>query len=417
MVRAICLLLIILWQLKIAAFAYEVPSKLPPSQLGTNTLPQEILGNLNEQIKNIAFNETPVVKAIKELAQRAKLKVIFDREDLGTVTGSLSNTTAIDTLLFIKSQANLKCKILDDDTIFFCKNIINDDITFLNKDGFFNSQPAVTMNGNKELQNNNPFLSDSVQDASSTNNSSPIIKASVNKIYLQGQIEHSEQLSPLDPSLRVGASFDETKLKQLTPNNRWFKIPDWLAGTWYWKTNNVTTYSVHNYVTGLKDFDIYTTTWYHDRKDGGWGDQKDRTGQIWNCLSTPCFDQGYTDMVMSFGYMKDYDCLESSKEKVVIRFISTDIRVSRKTGKIISVDQEEQTQTYTPAGPNIRQVTISTKIFDQDGRPLKLIEGFTFNSRIKEFIPTSNLLPLFIEYLESHGLVHLIPEAKTVRVK
>src|SRR5262245_28338313 len=54
---------------------------------------------------------------------------------------------------------------------------------------------------------------------------------------LQISIEHAEQLAPLDDRLQVGNTFDKKVFPAREEENKWAKIPAWLAGTWH--TENI----------------------------------------------------------------------------------------------------------------------------------------------------------------------------------
>lgn len=95
--------------------------------------------------------------------------------------------------------------------------------------------------------------------------------------FLQGGVRHKEYVDPVQPGLMAGAKFDEQTLTKLTPNNEWIPIPAWMAGTWQFKTENVTemqNFTKHN----------YTPAPYTIRNESTkiLGEQTDKTRQVWH---------------------------------------------------------------------------------------------------------------------------------------
>src|SRR5262245_41086414 len=66
---------------------------------------------------------------------------------------------------------------------------------------------------------------------------------------LQGGIEHSVQLPPVQTRLHVGATFDEGLLEKPLPSIVWYRVPLWMAGKWEYDLEYI--YSNQDYKTGV----------------------------------------------------------------------------------------------------------------------------------------------------------------------
>jgi len=201
---------------------------------------------------------------------------------------------------------------------------------------------------------------------------------------LTGGVEHSETLEPLDSALAPGQVFDPDKLPEAESEgaNNWYKIPDWLAGTWHKDTQ--TDYYRYNYKTNLVDTTTRTET---AKADGTWGTQQDKDGAIWQFDPAPfnaTVDGGDQFIVQ---LVRTSDPVEISDKKFVRRSVDTQIRVAKANGVIEMVESGEQITTYTPEGDDLIKRETSAKVFDPSGQPVLLGKSFAYEKRIAVFIP------------------------------
>lgn len=229
------------------------------------------------------------------------------------------------------------------------------------------------------------------------------------KQMLQGRVEHSVNLPPIDQSFKSGSKLDIGRLKKLTPNNYWYRIPNWSAGTW--KTDNETTFYKYDYQSQSRSFAIDP---FGARGAETWGFQQDRLGQIWEYAYSSYVTVTDTDNALVVHIVKEHEPITISAREVVFRFRGIDCYVSKETARIEATVQKESLQTYTSAGGNLMKCISSIKTFDESGRPARLSKSVSFRSRILPFEPCNDyhgqkLRPLFEEYLNSHGMSDCLP--------
>ncbi|CAN5654805.1 hypothetical protein BH10CYA1_BH10CYA1_15360 [soil metagenome] len=226
---------------------------------------------------------------------------------------------------------------------------------------------------------------------------SPVAQAKV----LVGEVDHSETLQPLDPSLAVGEIFAPSKLPTIeqAPANKWYRIPDWLAGTWH--KDSQTDYYRYNFKTNATD----TTTRTEPAKaTGTWGTQRDDKGTIWQFDPAPftaTVDSG-DDFVVQM--VRTSEPVDVTDKKFVRRSIDTQIRVSKVNGVIKSVESGEQITTYRPEGDALIKRETSAKVFDPEGQPILLGKSFAYENRVNSFAPQDmykgkDMKKLFQEFL------------------
>lgn len=220
---------------------------------------------------------------------------------------------------------------------------------------------------------------------------------------LVGEIDHSETLQPLDPSIAVGEIFAPSKLPTIdnAPGNKWYRIPSWLAGTWH--KDSQTDYYRYSYKTNATD----TTTRTEPAKaTGTWGTQQDDKGQIWQFDPAPftaTVDSG-DDFVVQM--VRISEPIDVSEKKFVRRSIDTQIRVAKANGVIKSVESGEQITTYRPEGDGLIKRETSAKVFDKEGQPVLLGKSFAYENRVSGFTPQDtykgkDMKKLFQEFLKT----------------
>ena len=225
---------------------------------------------------------------------------------------------------------------------------------------------------------------------------------------LQGGVKHQEHLDPVPSYLMSGAKFDEETMPKMTPGNNWIRIPEWMAGTWQFKIENVT--DMVNYTK-----EHYTPAPYTLRNEAQkiFGQQKDKAGHPWHYLKAPYsyitkLDHGR----LGYDRITSTELLSADDNQVVLKIIGTDTQVKGK--KVTLTDQAEDFNHYTPLGSDSLTVGGSAKHFDMDGQPTMDITSNMIAKRIKPFEVIDaedgeNLKQSFIDYLKSHGQADLVP--------
>lgn len=266
-----------------------------------------------------------------------------------------------------------------------------------------------------------PGFSDTCQSADLTNSlplSSPPTKDSTSaspdtpKPILQGGVEHSEQLSSLDESLKPGSVFDESVLSKpnATANNDWFWIPDWYAGKRH--TEDILIVFRHDYVTGLSTTPMQRQ---QERQDSVSGHQRDRNGDIWEFKNAPFIQHVESGLELAVLYIKSMEPISISRSQVVLRYEVVSISYSRKGHIILSVVQQEQINNLTPVQPGLIRGDVSVKAFGWDGQPQRSEQSVVFSQIIEPFhridtLDGKDLRGLFKDFLISQHLENLVPD-------
>ncbi len=155
---------------------------------------------------------------------------------------------------------------------------------------------------------------------------------------LQGQVNLSEELQPLPPSLRKGAKFDPANLPAQGIIQNWICIPYWRAGTFHRETQTLLS------IVGPITVPIRSL---NDRQIGH---QIDNRGQIWHHYALPEVRTVEAPHWVEWQIVTDIQTLSNTQNEItnIQRGITLD--VDKKKQKIIRVGMSEQLQHLTP-GP------------------------------------------------------------------
>ncbi len=226
---------------------------------------------------------------------------------------------------------------------------------------------------------------------------------------LQGGVRHKEYLEPVPTALMAGAKFEEETLPKLTPNNNWIPVPAWLAGTWQFKTENVT--AMEDY-TGAN----YTKPPYTIRNEGQkiFGQQKDKSGQIWHYLKAPYsyvtkLDHGR----IGYERVTGSEAVASDDSALELKLTGTDTQV--KNQRVTFTSQSEQFSRYTQAGKDAIRLDGSSKYFNMQGKATGQQAAYMMPQLSKPFEVIDeqdgeNLKQSFVDFLKSHGKADLVPQ-------
>lgn len=145
------------------------------------------------------------------------------------------------------------------------------------------------------------------------------------------------------------------------------------------------------------------------------GQQKDKTGQIWHYLKAP---YSYTSKLdhgwLGYERVTSVEPISDSDKEVVLILTGTDTTVKPKTGLIVITDQSEDFNHYTQLGQDGIVNNGSAKHFDMNGKPTMEMTSYMKARRISPFTiideqDGQNLKLLFVEFLKSHGKADLLP--------
>jgi hypothetical protein len=205
---------------------------------------------------------------------------------------------------------------------------------------------------------------------------------------LEGGVMHSEELAPAETKLRPGAVFHlDAKLgAKAYERNTWFEIPKWMAGTWRYEFQ--TTTHVYNYQTTTDSRRAFTL---RDSASRLFGHQVDSAGHVWQFDQTPYIVTSDGGDCIAYTLRKEVEPVQMDANNLTLKFIAQQIRVNKRTGVIQSTNLIESLQTYSLG--ETKQVTLnfSEKIFDVDGKPKLLRDGYASELPVAKFAVTDNL--------------------------
>ncbi len=230
---------------------------------------------------------------------------------------------------------------------------------------------------------------------------------------LQGKVEHAKSVPALPPSMCPGATLTEDAFDTTNAgaNAKWFRMPDWLAGTWSRPAEAEVIYE-ENLVTGVKNpCGRQLGSQFVGNEVCGY--QKDPTGKIWHCLLIP-YKRAFVDdasQSRTISIVESARDLETSTAQVIIKRLSTRFEMNG-ADEIKKVVRCEEYTKYTPDGHGGVQTESSVKYFDEKGKPLLLQKTCSHLTRVSGFKKCDywphdeevDLRPLFREFLNVRSL-------------
>jgi hypothetical protein len=244
---------------------------------------------------------------------------------------------------------------------------------------------------------------------SSAGQSTQSITAGTKRVLLQGNVEHSQDLPPLPPTMNIGAIFDNKLLSAPPVVDDWYWIPDWLAGDW--RRDQETVVSTHNFESGEDNRTPHTMA---VTELAQFGVQRDKFGGVWHCrLATG----GVADCgsYFSIALVQSQEPETVSRDKVIVRDVFTELHINKETNVIIFAAQAESLTRYEPLVDGSLKTTASVKFFDESGIAKKGQINESVETKTKQFTPTDaykgkDLRALFKQYLLTHGKSDYIPQ-------
>lgn len=224
---------------------------------------------------------------------------------------------------------------------------------------------------------------------------------------LQGGIEHSEKLAPVEKQFRHGAKLDSSKLQDAAQANRWYRLPDWAAGTW------TSVQSTKTYIHDLKNnLEQSTPITRSTKMEFTWGFQQDKEGHAWEYAKEPYSLSVDTADHRVIKRVLKREFLELDESKVTLKTITENIVVD-KFNKVMRTVQSENIQTCQPGPNQCMTCSASYKLFDEQGKPVELGKETNVSRKIAPFksideYEGKNMPLLFREYLSSQGKAELL---------
>lgn len=225
---------------------------------------------------------------------------------------------------------------------------------------------------------------------------------------LQGGVQHSEKLAPVEKEFRKGARVDLSKTNTETPNNKWYQLPEWAAGKW--SSIKATRTYARDLRSNREEFSPETRV---TKMEFNWGFQKDKSGQVWEFAKEP-----YTltvdnseNIILKRVIKREF--LEADEGKVTLKLLTENVVVNKFNDRVLRTMQSENIQTCVPSPHECMTCTASYKIFDETGRAVELGKETNIAKRIAPFTPINEyekkyMPDLFKEFLKAQGKQDLI---------
>ena len=226
---------------------------------------------------------------------------------------------------------------------------------------------------------------------------------------IEGLFEHSQNLPPIGIQ-KPGTTFDESKMPVTDSKNRWYKIPQWLAGSWQSKQQSLR--YQYDYRTRREFSGKNWLTYYQANEE--FGKQMDKQGNVWDMPVVPLVKTAVDKETTSYHDILDVQYIEVSEDSVALRVRSLVTLVSRATGAVVDSYQQESISVRLPESNGLLRVIDSIKVFDAQGQPIRKSRVEAVAHRTKPFQPIDtkagqDLRKLFAEFLQAQGQASLIP--------
>jgi hypothetical protein len=235
---------------------------------------------------------------------------------------------------------------------------------------------------------------------------------------LTGEVEHRDAVPAIEGTLEPGDIFDRGNLPTHIGRNLndWYRIPTWLAGTWHKETQ--TDYYRFNYLTNTADS---STRVQKASSDGKWGTQMDSQGNVWQFDPAPYSDVVDAGEETVVQIIRLSEPIESTPTRFVKRSIDTQLRVSKATGRIKSVETGEQITIITPQSDVLIKRETSSKVFDHTGKAILLGKSLAYENKLGPFEAQNSyhgqdMRQMFQEFLKLSGVTALLPRINSLLV-
>lgn len=225
---------------------------------------------------------------------------------------------------------------------------------------------------------------------------------------LQGKIERSRKIKPVEARLMPGQLLTPQTAPELTPTNDWCMIPDWFAGTWQFTSMRYEYLIDHRtgqeFGPGADQREVFQQSY---------GTLRDRAGNIWHYLKTPYSYRSEGSKTWTLNRALSIQ-MEADHTVVVRHVLGTRTDVSARTDRILTTSQLDCVNRYKPDDDGVVHLSSLVRQYDEFGNPTTSGEAKQTIRRVKPFEevePTGaqDLRVLFSIFLAAHGKSELIP--------
>lgn len=216
-------------------------------------------------------------------------------------------------------------------------------------------------------------------------------------------------MAPVEPQLQAGVVFNEQALPKLQPNNDWYWIPSWYAGMKHLETQTIV--QDYNFATGQS---INPNRTVLNRQDLPIGFQADKNGQIWEFKRAPYSTTIEGGNTFTTTIVRSRDPVQVNQNSVVVKMIETSVVVDKRTRRILRTLQQEQINSFTPAGQGAMNLQTSIKSFGPNGAPQIQETSVRSVTQIAPFQPINvyqgmDLRSMFRDFMLAKGYGNLLP--------
>jgi len=207
------------------------------------------------------------------------------------------------------------------------------------------------------------------------------------------------------PKLKVGLSWSDNLLPQTSGDANWVRIPDWLAGSWHIEKAHF-----------VRDVGPDTGGEVTNIEDDAFGYQRDKNGGYWQMMRVPVTNVTETESSYARFIHHTHNGTMLTPAQFVVEGDNMELRVSRKSGRIISIRRRHDRYSwlnngsYVAADDHVEYLDASHKV--QEGsqgtvktRPTKVGPY----QRIDKTSDGFDVRASFKDYLIKNGMSELVP--------
>ena len=225
---------------------------------------------------------------------------------------------------------------------------------------------------------------------------------------LQGKIERSHAIKPVDAGLMPGQLLTPQTAPELTPANEWCMIPDWFAGTWQFTAMRYESLIDHRtgqeYGPSASQRDVFQQSY---------GTLRDRAGHVWHYLKTPYSYRSEGSKTWTLNRALSIQ-MQANDTIVVRHVLGTRTDVIGRTSRVLTTSQLDCVNRYQPDGDGVVNLTSLVRQYDEFGNPTTSGETSQTIRRVKPFVEVEladgqDLKVLFCKFLAANGKSELIP--------
>ena len=247
------------------------------------------------------------------------------------------------------------------------------------------------------------------QNSSVSAQTGPETSSAAAPFTLHGGVEHSEKLPPVEKQFRHGARIDASVMQSTTLNNRWYRLPEWAAGTW------TSVKSTKTYMRDLESGREQTTPLTKSTKmEFSWGFQQDKTGRVWEFAKEPySLTVDTSDKRVIKRVLKRDFRVSEDDAKITLKTITENVVVDKFNNVVVRTVQSENIQSCAPSPNSCMTCNASYKLFDERGKAIELGNEVNISRKLSDFksidqYEGKNMPNLFREFLTEQGKADLL---------